>query len=172
MSFCHRRNTNFFTDKYNLMRNLLSTFLLMSVASVVSSQSSSDYSIIRQHCIHYSCSEPDIDSVNQTLHCLLAIDTATISGGLADYDYDLGMVYYVKSEMYGQAEFYTQAVARFKKCIAADRKRSDAYYNLSLIAHLHQQHQTAKMYLALYEKYTRKKYWDREFIATVERENP
>jgi hypothetical protein len=79
------------------------------------------------------------------------------------------MTYYVKSEMYEESELRDLTISTFKKCVSTNKKRGDAYHNLSLIYYLHGQNDLAKKYLKLYKKYTDKKYWDKEFIEKIEK---
>jgi len=139
---------------------------MLSLHSAVA-QDKINYLSIRDSQKIFTCSKNDLESVNLSIKNLLALDTSHITKGLPDYFYDLGMAYYIKSEMHGESEFSKSSINAFERCIEKDKKKGNAYHNLSLIYHFHQAYPKAKEYLKLYKKYTPKKYWDTEFIDMV-----
>ena len=145
-------------------------FLLIALSQSAWAQGQVNYADIKAQHKHFKCDDTNLDSVNLTLEHLLAIDTLTLASGLDDYYYDLGMAYYVKSEMHQQAEYRDLAIAAFHHCVRVNEERGSAYYNLSVIYALHHQLDEAKWYLALYKKHTKKKYWDKGFIAHIEKQ--
>jgi tetratricopeptide (TPR) repeat protein len=145
-------------------------FLLIALSQFAWTQNQVAYADIKAQHKHFKCDDTNLDSVNLTLEHLLAIDTLTLASGLDDYYYDLGMTYYVKSEMHQQAEYRDLAIAAFNDCVKVNQERGSAYYNLSLMYALHHQLDEAKLYLDLYKKYTKKKYWDKGFIARIEKQ--
>ena len=163
MSFMIKNSRNPLVVKYS--------WILFSILSLhfVDAQEQINYLELRDSQKSFTCSKNDIESVDISLKNLLSLDTTKISIGLSDYFYDLGMAYYIKSEMYGESEFRSSSIQSFESCIKKDKKRGSAYHNLSIIYFLHQDNSKAKEYIKLYKKHTPKKYWDREFIEMVEK---
>lgn len=151
---------------YLVIKCVLIVFLIFS-CQIVKTQDQINYLEIKESQKKFTCSKNDLESVNTTLKNLLELDTSKISIGLSDYFYDLGMAYYIKSEMYGESQFRPSSIKAFESCIKKDKTRGNAYHNLSIIYYLHQDYPKAKEYLKLYKKHTPKKYWDKEFIEMV-----
>jgi len=149
-------------------RIILTIFLLVLLISFSTAQNTIDYIKIKKETSTTSCVQHDTNSVNLSIKNLLAIDTLKITNGLLEYRYDLGMNYYLKAALYKQNEWFYLAISNFKKCIAIDKKYGPAYYNIALIYRFLGDNANAKVYLNLYKKYTKKKYWDKDFISRVE----
>jgi tetratricopeptide (TPR) repeat protein len=149
-----------------MVKCFLIVFLIFS-CQIAKTQDQRNYTEIKESQKKFTCSKNDLESVNITLKNLLELDTSKISIGLSDYFYDLGMAYYIKSEMYGESQFRPYSIKAFESCIKKDKKRGNAYHNLSVIYYLYQAYPKAKEYLKLYKKHTPKKYWDRELIEMV-----
>lgn len=149
-------------NKFKIALTLLFVF---SISSLTIAQNAIDYDKIRPE----TCKSVDSSTIDAMIENLLKIDTSKISNGLCDYYYDLGMMYYEKSYMLGQPEFRDLCIRSFNKCLAINKKGSDAYYNLCLIYYFDKHYNKAKEYVKLYKKYTKKKYWDKTFIDMVEK---
>ena len=145
-------------------------FCLVLFVQMTIAQDSIVYSEIRKETVEWSCTKFDKNSVNLTLKNLLAVDTLKITKGLWNYYYDLGMTYYMKAGLYEQNEWHYLAISSFKKCIPIDKKSGDAYHNIAFCYYFTGDIKNAKIFLKLYKKYTKKEYWDNDFIERVENE--
>jgi hypothetical protein len=127
MSFMIKNSRNLLVVKY--------LWILISIVSLqsINAQDKINYLEFRDSQKSFTCSKNDLESVNISLKNLLSLDTSVITTGLADYFYDLGMAYYVKSEMYSESHFRPSCIQSFESCIKKDKKRGSAYHNLSVI---------------------------------------
>lgn len=151
---------------------IFSTFFFLIIINntqIANAQNNVNYFEIKSEIKKTSCTEHTIEAVNETVKALLAIDTNAISKGLSEYYYDLGMAYYMKSEGFKETEFRELSIKYFLKCLEKDKKKSNAYLNISLIYFINNMYDKAKIYLKLYKKNTPKKYWDLETIETIEK---
>lgn len=139
------------------------------VSCVLSAQEGIDYLQTRNNLVRTTCSAINQDTTELTFQNLMTIDSAKITNGLGDYYYDLGMTYFDKAYFFDQKEFIPLMISSFENCIITDKKRSLAYWNLAIHYSGNKQYELASAYLEKYKKYCKKKYWDKDQIALIEK---